>query len=153
MVDYSIPDDDWATIVANVHIVSVDLLIRHKGGLLLGKRTNEPAKGHWFIPGGRVRKGETRSEAVRRIGKEEVGLQVEIVESLGAFEHIYDESGVDGVDTKHYLANGYVVDAIGGQLRSDEQHEDLRVFQSAPESPHKYLRTYLETSETIVGWY
>lgn len=147
-----IPDDDWATIVANVPIVSVDLLVRYDGGLLLGKRTNEPAKGYWFMPGGRVQKGETRFEAVYRIGKEELEVDVEIVEALGAFEHFYESSDVSGMNTKHYLANGYVVDVVGGELQPDEQHAELNVFQSPPDPLHEYLEAYLKVSETFTGW-
>ena len=149
MTNSWITDDDWETIVANVPIVSVDLLIRYEGGLLFGKRTNEPAKGYWFIPGGRVHKCETRREAVHRVAKKELGLSVEIVESLGPFEHIYDTSDVDGVDTKHYLANGYVVDVISGRLKSDNQHECLRVFQSAPDPLHEHVHAYLDVSELL----
>jgi colanic acid biosynthesis protein WcaH len=126
--------------------------VRYDGGLVLGKRTNEPAKGYWFMPGGRVQKGETRSEAVHRIGNDELGLDIEIVESLGGFEHFYGTSDVDGIDTKHYLANGYVVDIVDGDPQSDDQHEDLRVFRSAPDPLHEYLQAYLETAETLVDW-
>lgn len=147
-----IPDDDWATIVANVPIVSVDLLVRYDGDLILGKRTNEPAKGYWFMPGGRVQKGETRSEAVHRIGNKELGLEVEIVESLGAFEHLYDAADVKGVDMKHYIANGYVVDVVSGNPQPDDQHDDLRVFRSPPNPLHEHLQTYLETAETLAEW-
>jgi hypothetical protein len=77
MTEAWIPDDEWRTIVANVPIVSIDLLIRTDDGLVFGKRTNEPAKGYWFPSGGRVRKFEAR---------EECGLEAEIVESFGAFE-------------------------------------------------------------------
>jgi colanic acid biosynthesis protein WcaH len=121
MTEAWIPEDDWRTIVANVPIVSVDLLIRTDDGLLFGTRTNEPAKGYWFPPGGRVRKGEAREEAVHRVAREECGLDVELVESLGAFEHIYETADVPDVDGKHYLANGYVVDAVDGELRIDAQ--------------------------------
>lgn len=147
-----IPDDDWAAIVANVPIVSVDLLVRYDGGILLGKRTNDPAKGYWLMPGGRVQKGETRSEAVHRIGSEELGLNVELVESLGAFEHIYDTADIEEVDTKHYLANGYVVDVVTGEPKPDEQHEELRVFRSPPNELHRHLQAYLETAETLSEW-
>jgi colanic acid biosynthesis protein WcaH len=147
-----IPDHDWATIVANVPIVSVDLLVRYDGGLILGKRTNEPAKGYWFMPGGRVHKNETRSEAVHRIGNDELGLDIEIVESLGAFEHLYGTSDVSSIDTKHYLANGYVVDVVDREPQPDDQHETLRVFRSAPDPLHEYLQAYLETAETLVDW-
>lgn len=147
-----ISDEDWKTIVANIPIVSVDLLVRYNGGLLFGKRTNEPAKGYWFIPGGRVQKGETRSEAVHRIGEEELALDLKIVESLGAFEHLYDTSDVDGIDSKHYLANGYVVDVVDGAPQSDDQHEALQIFQSVPDPLHEYVAAYLECSETLVDW-
>lgn len=152
MVDDWIPKRDWETIVANVPIVSVDLLVQYEDGLLFGKRTNEPAQGYWFLPGGRVQKGETRHNAVDRIAEEELGLSVEIVESLGAFEHIYDTSDVEGVDAKHYLANGYVVEVIGGQFRPDGQHESLRVFESVPDPLHQNIRAYLETSESLTSW-
>lgn len=56
-------------------------------------------------------KGETRRESVHRIGREELGVDVEIVKSLGAFEHRYETADVPGVDSKHHLANGYVVES------------------------------------------
>jgi colanic acid biosynthesis protein WcaH len=147
-----IPDDDWRTIVANAPIVSVDLLVRRDGGLVFGRRQNEPVKGWWFLPGGRVQKGETRVEAVHRVAREELGLSVEIVESLGAFEHRYDTSDVPGVDTKHYLANGYVVDGVDGDLVTDDQHGDLRVFESPPDPLHEHIRDYLVVAESLPGW-
>ena len=49
-----ISGDDWETIVASVPIISVDLVVSRDGGVVLGRRTNEPAKGDWVVPGGRV---------------------------------------------------------------------------------------------------
>ncbi|OYR50328.1 GDP-mannose mannosyl hydrolase [Halorubrum sp. Ea8] len=147
-----IPDDEWATIVANVPIVSVDLVIRRDGGVLLGRRTNDPAKGYWFVPGGRVLKGESRREAVHRVASEELGLEVEIVESLGAFEHRYDTADVPGVDSKQYLANGYVVDVVSGELTPDDQHDEFRVFRSPPDPCHEYVRAYVEAASTVDQW-
>lgn len=147
-----IPDDDWRTIVANTPIVSVDLLVRHEDGLLFGKRRNEPLQGEWFLPGGRVHKGETREEAVGRVAREELGLEVRIVESLGAFEHIYETADVEVEDGKHYLANGYVVDVVAGELRTDDQHEDLRAFETPPEPIHEYLENYLLAAESLPEW-
>ena len=62
--DSPISDDEWETIVANVPLVSVDLVIKHDDGVLLGKRENEPGKGEWFVPGGTVFKNEPRTNAV-----------------------------------------------------------------------------------------
>lgn len=147
-----IPNDEWRTIVANVPIVSVDLVIRHDGGVLLGRRTNEPVKGYWFVPGGRVLKGETCREAVHRIAEGELDIEVEIVESLGAFEHRYECSDVAGVDSKHYLANGYVADVVNGELHPDDQHDEFRVFRSSPEPCHEYVRAYVESASTVEAW-
>nr|WP_318568819.1 hypothetical protein [Salinigranum marinum] len=49
------------------------------------------------------------SEAVHRVARGELGCDVTILESLGAFEHFYDTSEVDGVETKHYVANAFVI--------------------------------------------
>lgn len=152
MSDAWIPDDEWRTVVANVPIVSVDLLIRTDDGVLFGKRTNEPAKGYWFPPGGRVQKFETREEAVHRVAREECGLAVEIVESLGAFEHMYETASAAGVDEKHYLANGYVVDAVDGKLSIDDQHDAVQPFDAPPEPLNEYVRDYLTAAETLATW-
>ncbi len=50
--DRYIDGKEWKTIVANVPLVSVDLAVRYNGGVVLGKRTNQPAKGEWFVPRG-----------------------------------------------------------------------------------------------------
>ena len=144
-----IPADKWETIVRHVPIVSVDLLVRDEGGIVLGKRTNEPAKGEWFIPGGRVHKSETRREAVHRVAEAELNISVKIVESLGAYEHIYDTSDIEGVESKHYLANGYVVDVQDGSPETDEQHDSVQVFRSRPESLHDHIRAYVDSSVTV----
>jgi colanic acid biosynthesis protein WcaH len=144
-----IPQEEWETIVRNVPVVSVDLLVRYRDGIVFGKRVNEPAKGSWFVPGGRIFKGETRREAVNRIAADELGLKIEIVESLGAFEHFYQTSDVDDVESKHYLANGYVVDAVDGALSSDAQHTELRVFDSPPDGLHEHVADYVRESEYI----
>ena len=55
-------------------------------------RNNEPAKGFWFVPGGRILKNERVSEAFERIMKEELGLDVSYqdAELVGVFDHMYD---------------------------------------------------------------
>lgn len=142
-------EEDWKTIVQNIPIVSVDLLVQVKNGIVLGKRTNEPAKGEWFTPGGRVYKGETRTDAVTRIAKNELGVDIEIIESLGAFEHMYETAEVEGAETKHYLANGYVVRPVTEEFRPDDQHADLQVFESVPDSLHPYVRAYINEAEMV----
>lgn len=82
-----IPPEEYRVIAEHVPIVSGDLLVRHGGGLVLGKRTNELLKGEWLIPGGTVFKGETLREAIQCVAKAELGCDVVIDDRLRTYEH------------------------------------------------------------------
>ena len=69
-----IDQDLYNQIISNVPIACVDVAIKHKGRILLVKRKDAPAKGEWWLPGGRVLKGELMREAALRKAREEVGL-------------------------------------------------------------------------------
>lgn len=148
-----IPDEEWETVVRNVPIVSVDLVVSSADGIVLGKRTNEPAKGEWFVPGGRVHKHERLVDAARRVANEELGVDVEVVEALGAYEHLYHEAELDDVGGKHYLANGFVVetDISVDEMAIDDQHGGLRSFEPAkmPTDLNEYAAAYLRDANGV----
>jgi colanic acid biosynthesis protein WcaH len=144
-----IPEEEWATVVRNVPIVSVDLLVRTPEGVLLVERTNRPAKGVWFVPGGRVHKGERLVEAVHRVAREELGVEVGIEERLGAYEHLYDDADVVGAGGKHYLANGFLVRTDATEFDLDDQHGTARLFETFPDDLHPYVRAYLEAAGLV----
>lgn len=54
--------------------------------LLLVRRAQEPGRGCWSVPGGRVEVGETDHRAVIREVAEETGLAVEVVRLLGSVQ-------------------------------------------------------------------
>jgi GDP-mannose mannosyl hydrolase len=63
-------------------LISIDLIIRNtQDEVLLGLRSNEPAKGFYFVPGGMIRKGERLREAFIRILKDETGLTADFAEA------------------------------------------------------------------------
>lgn len=139
-----IPAAEWATVVRHVPIVSVDLVVHHDGGVVLGRRRNEPAKGEWLIPGGRVRKHERLADAARRVCREELGVEVRIARRLGVYEHFYDVADVDGVGGKHYVPVGFVVEPLDDGFEPDPQHDAFRVFHPPFEDVplHEYVETY-----------
>ena len=51
--------------------------------VLLGRRTIEPRRGYWSLPGGYVELGESAEEAVTREAREELGVDVRIDRLLG----------------------------------------------------------------------
>ena len=57
--------DDYQKMLQAMPVVSVDLIVSDETGrVLLGKRNNRPAAGTWFVPGGRLLKGEDIAHAV-----------------------------------------------------------------------------------------
>jgi len=66
--------------------VAVDCVIVKGGKALLVKRAHEPFNGYWVLPGGHVEKGETIRDAAVREMREELGLDIEIIETIGVFD-------------------------------------------------------------------
>ena len=129
-----ITDKHLLEIIKATPLVSIDLVVRNPTEkVLLGKRINRPAKGYWFVPGGRIIKNETIGHALKRISKAEVGLDLstEAPRLLGAYDHIYEDNflNVDGINT-HYVVLAFAIllqQEI--EVRPDEQHSDLKWWE------------------------
>lgn len=57
--------------------MGVGAIIVHDGRILLEQRKNEPGRGKWSVPGGKVEVGETLEHTVIRETEEETGLVVD----------------------------------------------------------------------------
>jgi colanic acid biosynthesis protein WcaH len=141
-----VPPAAWRTIVEHVPLVSVDLVVEHDGGVLLGKRETDPATGEWFVPGGTVLTNESRTDAVHRIAEAELGEPVVIADCLGTDEHFWDTSEIEGVDAKHYLATAYRcrLETDSPTIAGDDQHRAIDVFHPPFDELHPYVERYLE---------
>ena len=94
-------------------IVGVGGVIVSDGKAIIIRRANEPYKGQWSIPGGRVELGETLIDAVRREMREETGLVVEVGPIIEVFERIHrDDRGV----RHHFVIVDYLCHCAGGGL-------------------------------------
>ena len=72
--------------------------------LLLIRRGQDPGRGLWSVPGGRVEAGETLAEAIVREVREEAGLDVVCDRFLGWVEHIDN--------TSHFVILDFVVTVL-----------------------------------------
>jgi colanic acid biosynthesis protein WcaH len=89
-----IPEQLYQKIIKVMPIPCVDLLITDpQRNVLLLKRRNEPAKGEWWFPGGRIHFGETRHVAAIRKLKEECGIVAETVAEIGTYDVILEVPG------------------------------------------------------------
>lgn len=145
------PRETFIEIVRHTPLVSIDLVVSNgRGEVLLGLRENEPARGYWFVPGGRICKDERIPAAFARITRDELGraLPYEEAEFLGVYEHLYDRNFADepGFGT-HYVVLAHRVrwpEEVA--VRSDDQHRELRwwpVERMAQDAGvHEYTRVY-----------
>jgi colanic acid biosynthesis protein WcaH len=149
--------DEFLEIIDKTPLVSIDLVIRDSANrILLGRRVNEPAKGKWFVPGGRIMKGESINDAFERITKAEIGIKHSRSEArlIGAYTHLYDTNVFlkDGIST-HYIALAFELQLadnieVGEKAQHNEykwfaiEEADPDVSKSADPDVHKNVLEY-----------
>lgn len=151
-----ISQEDFSRAVSALPLVSVDVvLVNERNEILLGLRNNRPAKGYWFTPGSRVRKGEPLTEAIRRVWQEELGqldTPLPKFELMGAWDHFYTDSAFSSIIPTHYVNLPHLVRLKRGHkvdLRKlpSEQHSlwnwvKLSDALNLPDV-HEYVRVYI----------
>ncbi len=127
-----LPEEDFIQIIKNTPLVAIDLIVENEDhNILLGWRKNAPAKGYWFVPGGRIFKNEKFPDAFKRITKNELGKSYPLSDAsfLGVFEHIYpgeNVSGREGFGT-HYVVIAFRLKVYLPELYlNEEQHAGFR---------------------------
>lgn len=139
--------DIFSTIIKNTPLISIDLIIKDKtGAVLLGERLNRPAKGYWFVPGGRIRKDERFSQAFNRLVLEELGFDYpyEKARFIGPFEHHYSDSVFDEYSSTHYVVLGFEITISERPNKLPcAQHNNYNWFSidELLDSPHVHLHT------------
>jgi colanic acid biosynthesis protein WcaH len=113
--------NEFKRVVHSAPLVAIDLIIRDRQGrMLLGHRANPPARGYWFVPGGRIRRGATLDCAFGRLGADELGIALErdAARLAGLYEHFYEEdfTGAMGSGT-HYVVLAHVLQLEPDALR------------------------------------
>ena len=136
-------------VVESTPLVSIDLCLVCEGQLLMGLRQNEPIKGQWFTPGGRLLKNERWQDGLARIAKAELGLTVasDDFELMGVWDHFYENSAIDEGVSTHYVNLPHVCYLESyPELSLDAQHESVRWFDIASitkDTGHQiYMREY-----------
>ena len=152
----------FKTVVESTPLVSIDLCLVFEGQLLMGLRQNEPLKGEWFTPGGRLLKNERWQDGLVRIARTELGLSVtpDDFELMGVWDHFYENSAVDKFISTHYVNLPHVRYLESQpELSLDPQHATVRWVDVASvimDTDHQvYMREYAswiaENHNTGVG--
>lgn len=130
----------FLAVIHDTPLIAIDLIVTDANGkILVGRRKNSPAKGFWFVPGGRICKGEILDDAFERISMSELGMGFSRKQAklLGVYEHIYSDNfaDIEGIST-HYVVVAYKMDINHISLPlPQEQHLDY-VWLSPAELVH-----------------
>jgi colanic acid biosynthesis protein WcaH len=140
-------DIEFKTVINSTPLVSIDILPIKNGKVLLGKRINKPAQGYYFSPGGRIYKNETINDAMTRIAKDELNVNLKFMPTfIGIFEHFYKDSIFFDVST-HYINLAYELKVQGQINLPTMQHEEYKWFSIEDlldsNQVHKYVKDYI----------
>ena len=127
---------DFRRAVEMLPLVSIDLLLHDgQGRYLTGLRSNPPAQGAWFVPGGRIRKNEPLALALDRIAREELGLHAMAAAwtPCGVHEHFYSTNFAGEINrSTHYIVLAYEAErALDPASLPHAQHRGYRWLSPA----------------------
>jgi 8-oxo-dGTP diphosphatase len=109
------------------------VVVDNLGRVLLVQRKNEPAQGHWTLPGGLLELGELLIEGVKREILEETGLFVQPEAIVEVVDRIYIESGAQEFENNtqeprvryHYVVVDYWCRLLGGEIMASSDASEV----------------------------
>lgn len=138
-----IPDKLYFQILENLPIACIDIAIVAQGAVLLVKRKDAPAKGQWWVPGGRVLKGEMMREAAARKAREEVGIRCQVGPIIHTAETIFPD-GPNNIPV-HSINSCFFLYPTQSSFRPelDDHHADFKWVNTIPDGLHPYVERCL----------
>ncbi len=123
-------EKDYSKFRKNFVFSCIDVIIIKNNSVLLTKRTQNPHKGSWHLPGNIIRKNETMRQAVKRAAKNELNLNVKIKKYVGVYENLNS--------FRHDISHGFIVLPTSGKIKTDFQSQELKFFKRIPKNtvPH-----------------
>ena len=134
-----IPDNLYNQITKWLPIVSVEAVIVMDESLLLLKRTNQPALGQWWFPGGRIKKGESLEEALHREVKEETGLELTTCKLINAYSRVFPE--------RHDITIAYLCKCKENKIILNNEHSEYRLFKRTNQDLHPFILETIKDSQ------
>lgn len=128
-----IPVEQYKQTIETLPILCVDLLLQNnKGQYLLLLRKNEPLKGKWWIPGGRIHKGESVLKAAERKCREEVGIKSNSFNIIGLYEGHFEEAPFGVKSGVHVLSIILKANIDGAVISLDDQSAEWKFSKELP---------------------
>jgi ADP-ribose pyrophosphatase YjhB (NUDIX family) len=143
--DHPLSQEEFDTIYAKVPRLTVEAVIRTPDGIVMTRIPKGVAKGQWNVPGGTVRFKETVVDAVRRVAKNEIGVDVIVGSLIGYIEYPHlNESGYNGWP----VGLAFEVEIKNGDLTVSNYGEEVKCFTTPPNNTipeqAEFLAEYLK---------
>ena len=110
---------------------ALKFIVTNYESILVGKRLNRPAKNMFFVPGGRICKGESFSSAFGRISETEIGANLSPSDCrfFGIFDHFYPDSAVSEDISTHYTVLAHVVGIDDHNINMNKMFDQHSEFE------------------------
>ena len=134
-----IPWELYRQILETMPIPCVDIAIVAHGTVLLVMREDAPARGQWWVPGGRVLKGEMMRDAAIRKAREEVGIDCHVGPIIHTAETIFPD-GPDGIPV-HSINSCFFMYPVKPdfQITLDAHQNQYQWVDHIPDGLHEYV--------------
>lgn len=133
---------DFNEIYRKAPRLCIDLVLLEKNGVLFTKRAIKPYKGYWHFPGGTVYFREKIEEAVKRVAREELGIEVKILELVHCVEILKTSTGGHDVGLEFLIER-----TGGGEIKLDYQASKAEFFKIKPK---KVIGVHWEVASKIL---
>ena len=137
---HPLSEAEFWEIYRRVPRLTVEVVFAGADGVLLTRRAIDPCRGIWHLPGGTVRFGERLADAVARVARRELGLEVTECRMLGCIE--YPSHYENGLDCPVGIV--FLVTRHSGKLEVSAEAEDHGWFRRLPAGMHPEQIRFLE---------
>jgi ADP-ribose pyrophosphatase YjhB (NUDIX family) len=129
---------EFKHIYSRVPRLCVEIIIKTNKGVLLTKRSVDPLRGQWHIPGGTILMGETIERALKRVSQEELNLRIDTKKMLGVIEY----------NIKNYFSRPIGLAFLAKitspyNIQLDKQADDVKFFKVIPRNTVKEHKLFL----------
>ena len=149
-----IPTDIYKEIMKYSVIPTADILFLDKDKkVLLWLRNNAPLKWVYYLPGWRIQKWETITQAVKRKAKEEINIDIDEskLQFVGIYDDIFLDSAFEDIST-HCIPCTFVYwldNSEQKNIMSDNQHSDMKFFLYNDPTLHTFLQERLQKIQSV----
>lgn len=133
------PLREFFDIYSKVPRLCVETVIIQNHKVLLTLRDIPPGKGIWHLPGGTVFYDESVTDAARRIAKDELGVNAEVIRFLGYIDWYKSKNALE-----HSVSLVFLMKIISGDIQTNFQAKEAKFFNVLPKNLFAEHKKFIE---------